>query len=183
MSATTLINQQGRKESLRLYGVQVKEKETNEELMQTVLTKIVEADVPISEADISVCHRQGAVKDGMQPILVKFVRRNKRNEVLSKNAEDKLRAKGMGAREDLTPLPSKLLQVMRDSDLVDSVRVSNGKLYAYKEKPGGKFAKIGCVTTPDDLFKLGIQAVDYEQLGLTKYMVDDEEDSDEDMFD
>ena len=39
----------------------------------------------------------------------------------------------MGAREDLTPLRSKLLQVMRDSDLVDSVRVSNGKLCAYKE--------------------------------------------------
>ena len=177
------LNQQWRKESLRLYGVQVKEKETNEELMQTVLTKIAEADVPISEEDISVCHRQGAVKDGMQPILVKFVRRNKRNEVLSKNAKDKLRAKGLGAREDLTPLRSKLLQVMRDSDLVDSVRVSNGKLYAYKEKSDGKFAKIRCVTTPDDRFKLGIQAVDYEQLGLTKYMVDDEDDSDEDMFD
>ena len=87
--------------------------------MQTVLTKIAEADVPISEADISVCHRQGAVKDGMQPILVKFVRRNKRNEVLSKNVKDKLRAKGLGAREDLTPLRSELLQVMRDSDLVD----------------------------------------------------------------
>ena len=50
------LNQQGRKESLRLYGVQVKKKETNEELMQTVLMKIAEADVPISEADISVCH-------------------------------------------------------------------------------------------------------------------------------
>ena len=48
------LNQQGRKESLRLYGLQVKEKETNEELMQTVLTKIAEADIPISEADISV---------------------------------------------------------------------------------------------------------------------------------
>ena len=93
------LNQQGRKESLRLYGVQVKEKETNEELMQTALKKIAEADVPISEADISGCHRQGVVKDGMQPILIKFVRRNKRNEVLSKNA--KLRAKGLGAREDL----------------------------------------------------------------------------------
>ena len=73
---------------------------------------------------------------------------------------------------------------MRNSDLVDSVRVSNGKLCAYKEKrkPDGKVAKIGWVTTPDDLFKLGIQAVDYEQLGLTKYVVD-EDDSDEDMFD
>ena len=119
----------------------------------------------------------------MQPILVKFVRRNKRHEVLSKNAKDKLRAKGMGACEDLTPHRSKLLQVMRDSDLVDSVCVSNGKLFAYKEKPDGKFAKIGCITTPDDLFKLGIQAVNYEQQGLTKYMVDDEEDNNEDMFD
>ena len=69
-----------------------------------------------------------------------------------------------------------------DSDLVDSVRVSNGKLHVYKEKPDGEFAKIGCVTIPDDIFKLGIQAVDYEQLGLTKYMVD-EEDSGGDMFD
>ena len=85
MSLTTLINKGGK----RLYGVEAKETETNEELMQTVLKKIAEADVPIS--DISVYHRQGAVKDGMQPILVKLVRRNKRNEVLSKNAKDKLR--------------------------------------------------------------------------------------------
>ena len=77
----------------------------------------------------------------------------------------------MGAHEDLTPLRSKLLQVMRDSDSIDSVPVSNGKLYAYKENPDRKFAKIECVTTPAYFFKLGIQAVNYEQLGLTKYMV------------
>ena len=64
-----------------------------------------------------------------------------------------------------------LLFVLSDSDSIDSVPVSNGKLYAYEENPDRKFAKIECVTTPAYFFKLGIQAVNYEQLGLTKYMV------------
>ena len=36
-------------------------------------------------------------------------------------------------QEDLTALHAKLLKMMINSDMVDSVIVSNGKLYVYKK--------------------------------------------------
>ena len=161
------IEQQGRKESLRMFGVRCPDGETNENLIKTVVQKISNVNIDIDEKDISVCHRQGAKVDGKQPILVKFISRNKRNEVLNKKKE--LRINGCSVQEDLTALRAKLLKMMINSDFVDSVRVSNGKLYAYK-KHGVKFEKIGCVTNPGDLLAIGFQDIDYEYLGLVKYL-------------
>ena len=71
--------------------------------------------------------------------------RNKRNEVQTKKKE--LCNNRCSVQEDLAALRANLLKMMINSDFVDSVRVSNGKLYAYK-KHGGKFKKIVCVTNP-----------------------------------
>ena len=67
-----------------------------------------------------------------QSILVKFVWRNKRNEILDKKKE--LREKGLSVQEDLTPLRARMLKLMVESDVIDSVQVTNGKLYAYKKE-------------------------------------------------
>ena len=170
------LEQQGRKDSLRLYGVSCPEDETNEALITTVVDKISQAEIDISESDISVCHRQGKKVAGKQPILVKFARRNKRNEVLDK--KKKLREKGLSVQEDLTQLRARMLKLMVESDVIDSVRVTNGKLYAYKRE-GQRYVKIGCVTNPHDLSGVGID-VDYEYLGLAKYMVEGYESEEDD---
>ena len=65
----------------------MREKETNQKLRETVLKKIAEAKVKISAEDISVCHRQGAVKGGMQPILIKFAKLHKRDVFLTKKSK------------------------------------------------------------------------------------------------
>ena len=71
------LEQQGRKDSLRIYRVNCPDDETNEDLIATVVEKISEVDIEIFQNDISVCHPQGRKQEGKQPILVKFVRRNK----------------------------------------------------------------------------------------------------------
>ena len=151
-----------------MFGVHCPDGKTNENLFKTVVQKISNVNIDIDEKDISVCHRQGAKVDGKQPILVKFISRNKRNEVLNKKKE--LRNNGCSVQEDLTALRAKLLKMMINSDYVDSVRVSNGTLYACK-KHGDKFDKIGCVTNPGDLLAIGFPDIDYEYLGLVKYFV------------
>ena len=55
------------------------EDETNEALTTTVVDKISQAEI-----DISVCHRQRKKVAGKQLVLVKFLLRNKRNEILNK---------------------------------------------------------------------------------------------------
>ena len=90
------LQQQGRKDTLRIYEVNCPDDETNEDLLATVVEKISEADIEISQNYISVCHCQGRKQEGQQPILVKFVRRNKRNEVLRKKKD--LRNKGVSVQ-------------------------------------------------------------------------------------
>ena len=160
---------------MRLYGAPNDEDEKNSDLLNTVVKSISEGNVVIKEEDISVCHRQGPKVSGKQPILVKFVRRNKRNEVLDKKKE--LRQRGFSVQEDLTPLRAKLLKTLVNSDLADSVRVSNGKLYAYKKQHDNKYKKIGCVTNPGDLLELGFEFIDYGGLGLARYLIPTEESS------
>ena len=77
------LEQQGRRNSPGLYEVSCPEDETNEALTTTDV-KISQAEIDISENDISVCHQQRKKVARKQLVLVKFVRRNKRNEILNK---------------------------------------------------------------------------------------------------
>ena len=52
------LEHQGRKDSLRLYRVSCPEDETNEALTTIVIDKISQAEIDISEIDISASHRQ-----------------------------------------------------------------------------------------------------------------------------
>ena len=75
-----------------------------------------------------------------------------------------------------------MLKLMVNSEAIDSVRVTtNGKLYAYR-KEGQKYVKVGCVTKPEDLLDVGIEA-DYDFLGLTKYMVEGYDFDEDDQMD
>ena len=132
------------------------------------MEKICEADIEISQNNISVCDCQGRKQEGKQPILVKFICFNKRNEVQGKKKD--LRNKGVSVQEDLTQVRAKMLKFMVNSNAVNSVGVTNGKIYAYR-KEGQKYVKLGCTTKPEDLLAVRIEA-DYDFLGLTKYIVE-----------
>ena len=89
-----------------------------------------------------------------------------------------LRQRGFSIQEDLTPLRAKLLKTLVNSNLVDSVRASNGKLYTYKKEHDNKY-KISCMTNPGYLLELGFEFIDYEGLGLARYLIPTEESSDD----
>ena len=61
-----------------------------------------------------------------------------------------------------------MLKLMVNFEAIDSVRVTNGKLCAYR-KEGQKYVKVGCVTKPEDLLAVGIEA-DYDFLGPNTWL-------------
>jgi len=104
-----------------------------------------------------------------RPIIARFLSYKKRNEFLT-NKRDLRNIEGkqhVFVCEDLTPLRCKLLKYMQNScsDTFISCCTRNGNIKA-KLKTSEKWIT---VTSPDDLFKHGID-VDYKQMGCDKIL-------------
>lgn len=89
-------------EELELYSrannLEIKGVPDEGEPLDTV-QKICEAvGEPVSREDIDICHRVGTNKPGVKNIVVRFVRRDKRNSVLAKAKKARLSTAALGFR-------------------------------------------------------------------------------------
>ena len=71
--------------------------------------------------------------------------------------------KNVFINEDLTKLRFKLFQMVRKCEEVKSASTRDGKIICYLQN-GTK----AVISSPDDLFKIGFQDVDYQKLGLAE---------------
>lgn len=95
-----------RRNSLRIFGLEERDGENNDQLAISVAQKI---SVPLSLSDIDRCHRVGPKISGRKrPLIVKFVSYRKRQEVF--RAKRLLKGSGITIREDLTRNRLELLQ-------------------------------------------------------------------------
>ncbi|KAL8621365.1 hypothetical protein ACOMHN_053386 [Nucella lapillus] len=78
------MNQYTRRESLRIAGVAVQQGETALDVKQKALKVFADAVVAVVPDDIAAVHRAGKARSGTQPVLVRFVSRRKRREVMEK---------------------------------------------------------------------------------------------------
>lgn len=157
--------QYSRRENLRLSGVAEPEAE-NETLTDTIIDIAKEVKVQMNASDISDVHRLGKKTPGKnRQIIVRCVSRAVRNQLLvaRKELKNSERYKNVYISEDLTQLRFKLFQMIRKLDDVKSAYTRDGKIHCVL-KNGGKFI----VESPDDLFKLGIDEIDYRRLGLSE---------------
>ena len=166
------LQQYTRRESVRVWGVKQEEKETAEEVERKALDVFSKAGADVKVEDIAAVHRVGKPKNGSRPILVKFVSRRKRREVMGKKKELKGKQgfERVFINDDLTPLRARLLGHIQRLDIVEKAWTVDGRIHCQKKLPPGHPAagsqKPIVVETPDDLFKLGVD-VDYAALGLT----------------
>ena len=126
-----------------------------------------ELEIYLEDNEIQRVHRLGQKRknnENPRQIIAIFVSYKKRNEFLTKkrvlkNIEGREHVFGC---EDLTPLRYKLLKYMQKScsDKFTSCYTRNGNIKA-KLKTSEKWVT---VTSPDDLFKHGID-VNYKQMG------------------
>ena len=166
--------QYSRRESVRIFGIRQAERETAEQVEQKALGVFKEAGADVKEEDIAAVHRVGKVGRGLRPILVKFVSRRKRREVMEKKKSLKVYI-----NDDVTPLRAKLLALVKRPDNVDKAWTVGGSIHCTKKAlpglaPGANQRPVLVIDTPDDLFKLGLEQVDFMSLGLT-HLADFEE--------
>lgn len=153
-----------------------------EDLEAKVLGVFKDCGADIKPQDISTMHRTGARRrGGGRPVLVRFVSRKHHREIMSKKKElkDKPGYGKVFINEDLTSLRAKLLKFTKDLPMVGRAWTSNGKILAARKLPPGAdpkhpSARPVSIESPDDLFKLGVtdlQFEDYKALGLEHLVV------------
>ena len=165
--------QYSRRESLRVHGLAEDINESKEQTEEKVLRVFNEIGANVSAQDISDCHRVGKPKDGKKAIIVKFLSRKPRHLVMTKkaNLKGKTGYERVFINEDLTRLRQRLLGYTKSLPNIESAWTAGGTIIAKKRSPPGltadKVPRPIRITSPDDLFLLGIDKVDYERLGLS----------------
>ena len=133
--------------------------------------------------DISVCHRNGPRKfrdevNTKRPILCQFVSRNVKSDVLKRrktlntfggDENDGPKYKNVYINEDLTPLRAKLHTIVSEQPCIANTTTQHGRILCWlKDKPGDQRPVV--VDSPEDLFKLGMNSLDYNRLGLKAFL-------------
>ena len=110
-----------------------------------------EIGVKIEPKDVSTSHRVGMKKeDKPRPIVVKFVRRDTKTQMLIKKRalKSKEHRKDVYIDEHLSPLRSKMIKAMRKDETLEYVWCREGKLMCKKK---GSDKKV-IITKVDELF-------------------------------
>ncbi|XP_060077626.1 rab11 family-interacting protein 4B-like [Ylistrum balloti] len=124
------LEQQGRKNSLRIVGIQDENmKETVEDCVRSVVTFVRDTlKVPVQERDIDIAHRLGKFSASKsRNIIVKFTHRWKKQEIL--RARKKLKGTNFVVFEDLTRLNQQILKDAYRMNCVKNSYSSDGKLF------------------------------------------------------
>jgi len=183
------LEQYGRRETIRIVGMK---EEKGENVEQKVIELFKEAGASVAPDDISVTHRTGMGKrrSGPRHVLVRFVSRRKKREVMMarKNLKGKDQFKDVFINDDLTAMRSRLLGYVKGSQRFGRVWSSDGKILCLKKLPTGAQRdpqeRPLVIDTADDLFNVGFDTVDLVKLGLQDWYVpcvdDDDDDDDSD---
>ena len=156
------LQQYGRRENMRIAGLPETENENVREKVNNIGQRI---GVTIPESAINVVHRTGP-RGGPRPprmVLVRFASREVKYELLrnKKNLKDIPDLKGIFIGEDLTPLRAKLLRKVKSLPNVKNANTKDGIIHCNMNNGSHVI-----VESPDDLFHVGLDEVDYNELGL-----------------
>ena len=96
-----------------------------------------------------------------------------------KNLRDKDKYRKIFINEDLTPLRSRMLKYIKDSQKFGPVWTMEGKIYCGKKLPPGAPTDLRerpkVIETPDDMFQAGFDTIDFDRLGLGDLFLDDDD--------
>ena len=73
------IEQYGRRENARIFGV---EEEPGEDVFEKVVSVAEKAGVSITKNDVSICHRLSSEGTGPKPLIAKIVRRETKHQLM-----------------------------------------------------------------------------------------------------
>ena len=161
-------NQYSRRDNIKIFGIPFTK---GENLFPIIKKTVNHLGVSLEEKDISVAHRLNTkdtrVEGDKSAIIVKFVRREKKNEVFL--AKKKLRTEPLNEYgdlriyEDVTPLRNRMLYHLRNRKNSDGSKkfaytwTRDGRIHWRSEEEARKTPQppAHAVNTPKDLAKLG----------------------------
>ena len=170
------IEQYGRRESIRIFGVPEDRSEKNDISVtrQKVIDTLKKIDVTVTHDNISAGHRIGKMGSGrVRPIICKFVSRQHRDLVM--NNKHKIKGTEIFINEDLTYLRNRLLTYVKKNVpnvTPKSVHSVNGRITCkFSTDSDNKWHHF---ESPKDLLKseFGPDSVDYGELGLSDNIMD-----------
>ena len=126
--------QYSRKSNIRIFGIP-SSTDSSQENCKTIVSDLCKSKlgIHIDEGDIDGAHRVGRVRQGSQPIIVRFFARDSKKAVLANR--HKLKGSKIVVYDDLTLKNSKLLNRVKNHPQIESAWVINGKIKA-KTKGG-----------------------------------------------
>ncbi|KAL8612765.1 hypothetical protein ACOMHN_033436 [Nucella lapillus] len=180
-----------RRETIKVVGLP---ETSNEDVQENVLKVFTAAGCEVRPDDISTVHRTGLknktgrqsnngnfsstnISSSSRPVLVKFTTRKTKAYVMAQRKQLKKTAKYQKVflNDDLNPLRSRMLHVAKRNSNVDRVSsTSDEKIRCVlKKTPGQSTAdsKVIFLDTPDDLFHLGVDSLDFPSLGLQQFVL------------
>ena len=159
------IEQAGRKDNLRISGLAEEERDETEEILIEKICKVAgETGMQLAESDISACHRLGRKVAGKKrDTVVRFVAQRKRDKVYQGrfHLKGKESFRQVFVNEDLTSTRYAVLMAAKKSAEVKSVSTKAGNIVC---KMNDDTFKI--ISTPDDLFAVGLDNVEYKNFRL-----------------
>ena len=164
------LQQYSRRENVRIFGIPVDAAETAEMTEKKTLEVLNKTGVSVTQEDISACHRLGKASNGSRPVIVRFVSRRKRTEIMRKKKVLREKNNKIFINDDLTPLRAKLLAYIKNLQITEKVWTVDGKIRCTRRTVPGYHqsdnSKPVVIESPDDLFLLGVDSVDWAKLGL-----------------
>ena len=159
------LQQEMKRENLRLSGLPENEEETEDVLIQKVCGVAREVGVELQLADFSSCHRLGKPRSDGRPrqAIVRFLTRRKRDALYQArfNLKGKEAYKGLFINEDLTSMRYAVLSRAKEAPHVTRVSTKFGNIICKLQTGEQKVLR-----NPDDLFEVGIDNVDYSHFRL-----------------
>lgn len=128
----------------------------------------------MSTNDISACHHLGRRGERPRNIICRFVSRQTKYKLM----QNRTNLKGKDGysitfiNEDLTQLKQRLFNVVRQSERVARANTKDGKIYCTMRGSQPNDRPI-IVETPDDLYKLGINPIPFNEPGLQHLLLPD----------
>ena len=101
------MQQYGRRDNVRIVGLD--DGGSNEDPYEEVIKVACYCGVNVKRDDISVCHRLPSRNGGKRPLIARFVRREKKIELMRNKKNLKSHSVNIYLNDDVTPLRSKIL--------------------------------------------------------------------------
>ena len=143
------LEQYSRRENLRIVGLPTTE---NENVLEKVLEFGQDLGVDLSKEDVSTAHRVKSKGKRGDPILVRFVRREKKQEMMRLKKRLREEKKEIYLEEDLTRMRAAMFFELRRDEGIHSAWTHEGTIFC---KTSATQARGIPVDSPDDLFHLG----------------------------